>query len=489
MTTLNLFDNVKQSNAPIANLGDGISGILHNWQHTTRDIGGYWSASGDWHGSRSTMLEMFLNGVARRIVAGAGGFVAWEGFAADLELTLDGQTYIRTLPACANAIRCIYSTIGDNVFSDGSAESAAWAAVGTPPTRERVTTWASHGTYGMHVVTDNSGEGVEIESGLSITAGVAYQCYVTVEVVSGTWTLAVRDTSDNSIIASRASTATGHDVLMVSIGDNNTATSVYVRLTADAASREIYADDAVLQTAPLRAETEWHTDDDSIAEWGRIEDILLEAARTDASAESLVQTKLAERSWPRSYPPVQFSMADLGKEDGLSIVFLGYVHTLKWRHLLTCTTAAMSTQVATLVGESEFVTAGAISTNDTSYQIVAGEPCRIWDELVDIVDAGDDTGAKWTGGVYGGREFNYEARPTTLSYHYRGGRLLDVHGGAVKPWLARPGLARVDNMPVGPGEITGRIADDPRNVWISEVTFVAPDGLEFKREPLSGEER
>lgn len=489
MITLNLFDNVKQSNALIANLGDGVAGTLRNWQHTTRDVGGYWSASGDWGGSRSSMLEMFLNGVGRRIVESAGGLTTWEGLAADLELTLDGQTYIRTLPACANAIRCIYSTIGDNVFTDGSAESGAWTPVGTPSTHERVTTWATQGTYGMHVVTDAGNEGTEIENGLSITARVAYQCHVTVKVVSGTWTLAVHDSGDDAIIASRATTGTGRDVLMVRIGDNNTATTVYVRLTADAASREIYADNAMLQTAPLRAETEWYTDDDSIEEWGRIEDVLLEAAMTDATAEAKVQTELARRAWPRSRPPVQFSVADLGKEDGLSIVFLGYSHTLKWRHLLTCGTAGMSTQVAALVGESEFVTAGAIDTNSTSYQIEEGEPIRIWDELVDIIAAGDDTGARWMGGVYGGRVFDYEARPTTLSYHYRSGRLLDVHGGEVKPWLARPGLARLDDAPVGPSEITGDIADDPRNVWISEITYTAPDGLEFKRETLPGEER
>lgn len=489
MITLNLFDNVKQSDALIANLGDGVKGTLRNWRHTTRDMGGYWSASGDWDGSRASMLEMFLNGVKRRIVESDGSGTTWEGLAADLELTLDGQTYIRTLPACANAVRCIYSTIGDNVFTDGSAETAAWAAVGTPSTCERVTTWATQGTYGMHIVTDAADEGVEIENGLSITASVAYQCHVTVEVMSGTWTLAVHDTSDDSIIASRVTVGTGRSVLLVNIGDSNTATSVYVRLTADAASREIYADAAVLQTSPLRAETEWYTNTDSITEWGRIEDVLLEAAMADASAESLVQTELAARAWPRTRPPVQFSIADTGKKDGLSIVFLGYSHTLKWLHLLTCTTAGMSTQVTTLIGEAEFVTAGAINTNSTSYQVEGGEPIRIWDELVDIVAAGDDTGAKWMGGVYGGRTFDYEARPTTLSYHYRGGYLLDVHGGAVKPWAVRPGLARVDDMPVGPGQITGDIADDPRNVWIYEVTFTAPDGLEFKREPLPGEEK
>ena len=172
--SLNLFDNVKYGDALIANLGDGVSGTLRNWRHITKDIGGFWIATADWHGSRASMTEMWLNGVARRIVESAGGTTTWEGLTADLELTLDGQTYIRSLPACSNAVRAIYSKVSDNIFSDGSAESAAWAAVGTPSTRERVTTWVTRGIYGMHVVTDAGAEGVEIEAGLTIGMGLLF---------------------------------------------------------------------------------------------------------------------------------------------------------------------------------------------------------------------------------------------------------------------------------------------------------------------------
>ena len=488
--SLNLFDNVKRSDAPIANLGDGIEGVLQNWRHIVKDMGGYWVATADWRGSRASMTEMWLNGVARRIVESAGGPVTWEGFAADLELTLDGQTYIRTLPACANAVRAIYSKIGDNVFTDGSAESAAWAAVGTPSTRERVTTWATKGTYGMHVVTDAGDEGVEIETGLAITAAVAYQCHVTVEVVSGTWTLAVHNTSGDAIIASRETTGTGKDVMVVRVGDNNDATDVYVRLTAAASGAEIYADAAVLQTAPARAETEWFTDADAIAEYGRMEDVLLEAAMTDASAEAAVKTRLAEYAWPRGFPPEQFSMMETGKDSGLSILFTGYSHTLRWLHVLVTGSGSISDVIIPAVlAEAEFVGTGVIESNATAYQVEDDDPLTLWEVLEEATRAGDDTGARYMCGVYGDRVLDYGPRPTTLSYHYRGGRLLDVNEKEVEPWAARPGLAHLDDMPIGPGQITGDIADDPRNVWISEVSFQAPDKLEFKREPLPGEER
>lgn len=490
---LNLFDNAERGDTLMVSLGDGVSGKLRKWRRSiradSREVGGFSIGTANLHGSRSDMLEMYLNGMARRLVeTAAGGIVTWEGLIADMDLTLDGQTYTRSLPLCANAIRCIYSSVGDNLFANGSAETALWDAVSTPPTRERVTTWATHGTYGMHVVTDDAGEGVVIEAGLTITANVAYQCYIAVEVVSGVWTLVVRNTANAEPIASAVTTDIGRDVLMARIGEDNIITDVYVCLVAEAAGEEVYADAAVLQIAPTRAETEWQTDADSITEYGRIEDVLLEAAMTDAAAESKVLTELAQRAWPRTRPPVAFSVA-AGQEDGLSILFTGYCDTLKWLHALTAGTAEASAQVAALVAESGLVTAGGIESNTMSYQVEQDEPVRIYDVLSDILRAGSDSGARYIGGVYAGRKFDYEAASTTLNYHYRSGRLLDIHGGPVAPWLARPGLARLDDAPVGPGELTSDIGDDPRNIWISEVEFVAPDTLKFKRESLPGERR
>ena len=53
----------------------------------------------------------------------------------------------------------------------------------------------------------------------------------------------------------------------------------------------------------------------------------------------------------------------------------------------------------------------------------------------------------------------------------------------------RPGLVHLDDLPIGPGQITDDINDDPRNVWLCEIEYIAPDGLQFKREPLPGEEQ
>jgi len=363
--------------------------------------------------------------------------------------------------------------------------------VGTPSTIERVTTWATKGIYGMHVITDAADEGTEIENGIAIVAARAYQCRVSVRVVSGMWTLTIRRSDNDAVLAQSSTSGTGDDVLRAYVSDGNDyAGNVYVRIVASGGGAEIYADAGVLQLGPCRAETSVVTDDDAISEWGRMEDVLLFAGMSDMAAAAEVQKNVNERAWPRSLPPDEFEIEDFGIEDfgieqggqdRLSVLFGGYVHTLKWRYLLDGGTAGASAHVSALVGESEFVTAGVVATNSLSYQVEEKDPLLLWDALEEIVEAGDGSGNRWTGGVYAGRKFDYEAASTTLDYHYRGGQLLAVHGGAMEPWFALPGLARLDDAPVGPGEITGNMVDDPRNVFLEEVEFVAPMGLQFRR--------
>jgi hypothetical protein len=486
--TLNLYDKIQRGDALILPLGDGYSGLLRNWWRSIRGVGGFWIGEGDLATDRWMMQEMYLEGLGRRVVESVGSTTTWEGMIYEMSLTLDGQTYRRGLRDCANAVKAIYSKVGDNLFSDGSAESAAWTQVGTPSTHERVTTWYTTGSYGMHVVTDAADEGTEIESGIAIAAGRSYQCQVNVDVEAGTWTLGIYRSDNDAALAQATSSGTGDDLLRCYISDSNSyAGNVYVRLTASGTGAEIYADGAIFQLAPAQARTKVYTDADSIAAWGRLEDVLLLPSMTSDAAAAEAQRDVNERAWPRSVPPDEFE-ATFGTSEGetegvdaLQISFVGYVFTLGWRYLLSGGTAAASSHISALIGESEFITAGIVDTNSLSYQVEEQNPLRIWDAIEEIILAGDGSGNRWIGGVYAGRQFNYEAAPTTLDYHYRGGRLLSVNNAPIEPWFARPGLARLDDMPVGPAALTGLTADDPRVVYLEEVEYIAPMGLRFKR--------
>jgi hypothetical protein len=473
-------------------LGDGHSGALRGWQRSIRANGGFWLGEGEMIPGKGgvTMddcLAVFLEGMARRVVERVGGMVTWEGFIAEMDLTLNGITYRRSLLDRANAVRVIYSKVGDNLFSNGSAESSAWSAVGAPTTRERVTSWVTRGTYGMHVVADTD-DGVQIGSGLTIVAGRAYQCQVTVNVESGEWKLAVHRGDNDDELVSIRSAGDGNDVLRSYVGEDNTyAGNVYVNLTAQENGSEIYADAAVFQLQPYRTETRWYTDDDSIEEYGRIEDVLLEAGMTDEAAGARAAKEIAERAWPRSVPPDRYDLNSGSaqfRQDGLSVLFAGYAWTLNWRHALAGGTDTASNHVSSLVSEAELVSAGSIESNSLSTQVEEKDPILIWDALEEIIDAGDGSGNRWMGGVYADRLFQYEQAPTTVAYHYRNGRLLSIHGGPIEPWFVRPGLVRLDNAPVGPGAITGNDTDDPRNIFLEEVTYTAPNSLRFRRSVL-----
>jgi hypothetical protein len=92
--------------------------------------------------------------------------------------------------------------------------------------------------------------------------------------------------------------------------------------------------------------------------------------------------------------------------------------------------------------------------------------------------------------VFGNRLFDYRVADTALSYRYRNGRLLNIAGGEMEPWFALPGLAYIDDLPIGPPDLTGDEADDPHVKWIEEVEFSVADwlagsegaGLKFRRE-------
>jgi hypothetical protein len=482
-----MYDNVKRGNDYLADLTEN----LPDWASTTRGIGGYWSAGGTFRTKHPDVLrDIFLTSLFNRVVEGVGNDVTWEGFIAEMTYTHNGLTYVRSVFPMANYWRTIYQYIGDNLFSNGSAESGEWTQVGTPSTHEVSTDWFARGSQSMHVVTDAADEGTQIQTGITVTAGRSYIVRVSTSIVSGEWTLAVHQTTDDSVLASRTSVAGANEdeVLMCQIPDSHQySDTVYVNITADDASREAYFDAAVFQLAPFRKETKWYYDADSAGEFGRIERILVEAGRTDAAAAGLAQDGKARQAWPRTRPPERFSTFKIEENvpDTLDILCLGYVHTLSWLHAVsTGGTDDFDHHISNLIGESEFITAARIRENTAQDQVEERNPVTLWDAIEDITLAGDGAGGTpWMCGVYADRLFYYNERPTDPEYQFVGGRLVGLDGSPVAPWHARPNLCIMSEMPTEP-VATGVTEDDPSVVWISEVEYLAPDGLNIVRESL-----
>jgi hypothetical protein len=156
---------------------------------------------------------------------------------------------------------------------------------------------------------------------------------------------------------------------------------------------------------------------------------------------------------------------------------------MNWQYRESSETAGASTLLSTLIGETEFVTAGRLETNSLSVRVGADPiPQRIGDLCGKIIAEGDSSGNLWKGGVYADQEFIYEQVPTTVDYILQNGALYRTGGMIEMPSLVDPGFyVRDTNAPAGyqpPG--TSNIWDNPQVSSCNEVEYIWPDMLRLK---------
>ena len=230
-------------------------------------------------------------------------------------------------------------------------------------------------------------------------------------------------------------------------------------------------------------ETAWGEDTDSTALYGDSEYIeQAPSMYNQTAAEARRDRLLAQNAYPRSRAQggLVIDPTQEPGEDGLSVVCAGYVFSMNRRYRETDTAPTnASAQISTLVGESEFVTAGNIATNTLQVPIsTGGTPTPLWDLIEEIVVMGDASGNEWAGGVYAGRKFNLAAAATIVSHYWRDGNLYDSGGSPVLPTHVKPGiLVEIVGAPRGRILPGAAVWDRPNRAYIDAVEFQAPDKL------------
>jgi len=228
-------------------------------------------------------------------------------------------------------------------------------------------------------------------------------------------------------------------------------------------------------------QTAWSEDTDSSGLYGESCYIDTVSGPYDATAAAARRDRrLIKYAFPRSWASGGLSRGDpsTGEKVSLDVLCAGYVFSINRRYRTTDTAAAnVSAQISTLVGESEFVSAGTIDTNTLQVPIsTEGIPTRLWDIVEELIGMGDAAGAEWVGGVYAGRVFDYKAAATTVTYYWRNHTLYDAAGNPVLPTHIKPDtiveLANAPRSQAVPGATT---KDQPNRVYIEQVEFVAPD--------------
>jgi hypothetical protein len=451
-----------------------LSASLSKWRHTTRRIGGYWTATADYVGDRSDLDEIFFSGLMKEITATYNGFRIWQGFLGEMTYMRDGATWIQSIYDVANAVRALYIRLGDQMLTNGSAESGAWTAVnGATVTQD--TAWVSDGNYSCKIVSAGGIRGADIQTSITIVAEAAYDVRVDLHVDSGSWRIAVNRTDTDGKIAAKSTKGQQGDVrIQFSIPVTNLyAGTVRFRITSENAAGTIWGDGAVMQLAPQPASTNWKIDTPSLNEYGRIERILLLPPVVSSGANARAQTVLDESAWPVTQSPPELEPASTAP-DKLSLSFYGYIFALRWRYSTLYSTDTMSNIVrAACAQQSDYILPGIIDDNATEFQIDNSTPYSLWKALSEIAASGDENGARWALGVYNDRKLHYQPVPDELSYHLQAGIPYSAAGGDYEPALVLPGWAQFDDAPRGPASLASNANRVPRRTYFEEIEYIA----------------
>lgn len=452
---------------------DATPKFIKDWQRSIRSVGGYWIGYSYLEGSLQEKLDLFTNGLMYEIQENVGGQMTWQGFIAEMDLMLNGQTYRRSWSGVANRTKTVYSKIGQNMITNPGCETAAWDAYNTPLTREQSSTWASEGSYSTHVITDAEGDGVFVFDDLTVDPEMNYQGRFTVNVISGNWRANLYKTggSVSDIVDSCDLLSTGIQVVELGKGAGNSeVTAITMNLFSVGGGGEIYADAAVFQLSPVRAETSWQDNIQSQSEYGIREEVLLKSGMSDDAALALTTRELARKSWATVIPPSSLLPTRLS-ENSLFVTFLGYAFTLSGKNTsLIGVQDEASNQITALVEESEFISVGVVENNSLLFRLDNREVYKIWDAIADITEPGDADGNRWECGVYNDRRLFYNQCSSYPVARVRNGNILDPGGGQIQGWFAKPGFVMLDDLPRAV-DFGSQWEDTLKGAWMNEVDF------------------
>jgi len=218
-----------------------------------------------------------------------------------------------------------------------------------------------------------------------------------------------------------------------------------------------------------RAETSWYKNDNSIARYGEMQEIVYLDKTTAIAAEAYAQTVLAEGSTPL---PLIVAVKEPKPDEiaTLRVSAVGYAYTLNYKYLsIADTKVSIDTAVTNVVStDGEFVTDGVIEANAVEVQPPDTET-KAWDWLVELAEIGDGT-SPYTIQVLNDQKLFYKQMNPAPTIIWNGKRLTTASGRSLSQgkWSARPGVLRDltwDNIAL-PAEM---FLDNQRDTFVSEI--------------------
>jgi len=445
--SLDLYQRPIATGGHLGNYAD----VAREWQRSIRAIGGYFQGSFTLSEEDLTLAELdwfYDEYFGGQLKEQAFMMPTWEGLLYEFRYVKGGREYRRTLDPerWHNRVK-VYYTFPDSVDTNQGALTYNPAANSFQDAAQNFDDWdvaAGDATHQVSVTNSDGTNGWGFLGTAFTTTNPSDSVYVFEDL-------------------ERATAGWNGDVT------GKTPSSYTISAVAGTGARQV---------------VDCRENADASAEYGHMEYVATLGGTAPELATALQAKELVEFAWPRSWKMGggSASVEERGPAT-LEVSCVGFWATLNWRYRETSRIATAASLLSTLVTASEFVTAGRIDTNDLRVKVDCDPaPIRLGDALEEIVLAGDRSGNIWQGGVYDSRLFYYEAAPTTVEYYeLEDGSLVDLAMNPVIPALVRPGfLLRDLSAPSGTQPTgTSSVWDDPTVAYVDEVTFVAPDTLEY----------
>jgi len=241
--------------------------------------------------------------------------------------------------------------------------------------------------------------------------------------------------------------------------------------------------------------TAWVTDTISTARYGTIEKVLSTSDKIAASATQTAETWLADNKDPQTTHRISSTQ---GANPQVTISCAGYKEWLKAYTYYSATTGTRT--IALRLADVLAADINALFTTPT-HSIAANTLTLPYEQqtgasamserlalsvIQEAVVMGDASGNdyRYTFGVYAGRKATYEAVPTTHAYVVRmnayGTQFTTPSGATVHPWQLKPAEWVFDaDFLVGRVRPTADLRQDPRYVFIEQVSYSAPYGVQL----------
>lgn len=443
MFSLHLFQRLAEGTTWEQSLTDY---ARYTWRRTTRATGGYWAGDFVISGcSQYRLQQLYSTMIGKRIQEWSYGDVQWEGEVVELSMTLNGITHTQSLDSelWHNRVKVEYTYPRvDDVQQGVLAYVAPGGDPGFQDTLQDFSDYEVLAGDATHEITVLNNDG-------STCQGYLGEATVTLNPEDSIWVF--------------------QDLGRGMAGWNGT-TVAKVPISYEVSN---------VLLAGTQLATAWAEQTGSSDIYGESEyiDVMADECYL-AAAEATRDRRLSAYAYPRSIPTGGLSSGeaqDTGNQ--LAVSCAGYVFGMNRRFYETNVASLdISTQIATLVAASEFVTAGSILVNtDLQVPLTGGDiSTKIWDCLEGLIGMSDSSGNRYRGGVRAGRLFDYDLATTDVLYQWRNGRLEYANGQPVLPTLIRPDIIVRLDAPLTVAPPDANDWNTSFQITISEVEFIAP---------------